>query len=250
MNNNQIEYNNNFEFFPLEWDTNYFGVNSAKVILKDIIDEKNQHQILKLCRYFEFVTILNNNNINENNLWITYNTKAFLVDINVQFIKNVKETKDIMEDNIYILNYYPKQNEILEVARSSFKYSRFFNDPYLETEKAKNIYSYWVECSFNREDKYFVTIERDKQIAGFLLFSKDKRNKNATIELIAVCEKFRGQSIGKKLVYALEGYCYNNKLSKILVGTQVNNINAVRFYNSCGFLYKNCNSIYHYWVNR
>lgn len=235
-----------FELQSLEWDTNYFGVSSARVNLNGIVEELGQEEIIAFCKDYDFVTILNSNNIKENNHWIGNKTPAFLADMNIQFSKNLVETPDHHDDRTYVVNSLSRNEQIVNIAKKSFKYSRFFNDPSLPQEKASEIYLYWTECAFNQEGKYFVISEKEGKIAGYLLFSLTSE-KSSVIELIAVDEKYQGKNVGKSLIKKMESFLINKRIEKIKVGTQVNNISAVEFYNAMGFKYVSCGSMYHLW---
>ncbi|MBC8156905.1 hypothetical protein H7X64_01920, partial [Armatimonadetes bacterium] len=77
----------NYECKPLQWDTDYFGVSSARVNLSGIVDEQGQKEILEYCKNYDFATISNLGNLQENNYWIDNRTNAFLADMNIQFLK-------------------------------------------------------------------------------------------------------------------------------------------------------------------
>ena len=235
----------NYECKLLEWDTDYFGVKSARVNLLGNINEKGQEDILSFCKNYDFVTIANFENRNENNLWIGKKTSAFLADVNVQFVKELNSLETHSEDKTYVTNNLPVNDQILNIARKSFRYSRFFNDPNLSKSKSQNIYLNWAKGAFLQEDKYFVICEREDHIAGYLLFSSEENC--ATVELIAVDEAYQGKGIGKSLIKAMESFTFDKVINKIKVGTQVNNIPAVQFYSKMGFKYMNCSSIYHIW---
>lgn len=237
-----------FDCFSLEWDTDYFGVSSARVNLNGEIDEKDQEEIINFCKKYKFITISNANNIKENNYWIGTKTDAFLSDMNVQFIKIIednKDEKDYKNEEIYILNNLSTNSQIIEIAGSSFKYSRFFNDPNFPKKQAENIYLHWTECAFNQKNKYFIINEIEGQIIGYILFSIDK--KYIKIELIAVSEKFKGKKVGKSLIKSLESFSIKKGINVIKVGTQVDNVSAVQFYEKMGFKYSGCLSLYHLW---
>jgi ribosomal protein S18 acetylase RimI-like enzyme len=246
---NTVINKKSFEAFVLDWDTNYFNVKSAKVILKDNLSKNDKKEILEYCNNFEFITISNLNNNSENNIWIAQKTKSFLADMNVQFIKNIDKPSIKMDKFTNVYNLFPENEDLLNISKKSFLYSRFFNDPYLPKEKSQNIYLQWTKNSFNKLEKYFVITKINEKIAGYILFSMNLVNSFAIIELIAVDEKFRGKGIGKSLMTGLENFTYEKGVKVIRVGTQVDNISAIRFYNTCGFKYLNCNSIYHYWPN-
>lgn len=229
----------------LKWDSDYFGISSARVNLYGVLSMQSQEKVLEFCKDYKFVTICNFNNITENNYWIGNITDAFQSDINIQFIKTISDDIEYKNRGVYVTNSLYKNEQILDIAKNSFNYSRFFNDPRLPRRQAKNIYVYWTECAFKQNDKYFVIYEKDGIILGYILFSINESD--SVIELIAVDNKFQGQKIGKLLIEAMESFVLEKGIKKIKVGTQVNNIMAVQFYNHMGFKYVSCSSIYHLW---
>lgn len=233
----------NYELKPLQWDTDYFGVSSARVNLSGIIDEQGQEEIIKFCKDYEFVTISNYDNIKENNHWIGSKTKAVLADMNIQFRKDLIDNPDYQDDKTYVVNCLSSNEQIIDIARESFNYSRFFNDPKLPEVQGKRIYLHWTEYAFNKEGKYFVISEREDNIAGYILFSFN--GDSSVIELIAVEEKYQGLGVGRSLLNTMESFVIEQGIKKIKVGTQLNNISAVQFYYAMGFRYVSCVSIYH-----
>lgn len=235
----------NYECWQLQWDTDYFRINSARINLLGPVDEKAQNEIISFCNGYEFVTISNNGNVQENNEWIGERTNAFLADMNIQFIKALVDKPDYQNEKSYVVNSLSRNEQIVEIARKSFNYSRFFNDPKLPQEQAKNIYLHWTECAFGQENKYFVILEREGDIAGYILFSMS--GDSSVIELIAVDEKYQGQRVGKSLIHTMESFVIDQGIKKMKVGTQVNNISAAQFYNAMGFKYISCGSMFHLW---
>lgn len=235
----------NYECWQLQWDTDYFRINSARINLLGPVDEKAQNEIISFCNGYEFVTISNNGNVQENNEWIGKRTNAFLADMNIQFLKALVDKPDYQNEKSYVVNSLSRNEQIVEIARKSFNYSRFFNDPKLPQEQAKNIYLHWTECAFGQENKYFVILEREGDIAGYILFSMS--GDSSVIELIAVDEKYQGQRVGKSLIHTMESFVIDQGIKKMKVGTQVNNISAAQFYNAMGFKYISCGSMFHLW---
>lgn len=239
---------NNYECISLKWDTDYFGVDSARVNLGGIVDEKGQEDIIEFSRNYGFVTICNNGNINENNYWIGNRTNAFLTDINIQFIKNLADKpncKNEKNEKAYVANCLHGSKQILNIARKSFNCSRFFNDFKLPEKEAKNIYVHWTECAFEQEDKFFVISEREGNIAGYILFSFV--GDGSVIELIAVDDRYQGQKVGTSLIHKMEEFVMDRGIKNVKVGTQMNNIPAVLFYTKMGFRYVSLKSVYHLW---
>lgn len=246
MVNNKIT-GENFDCYVLDWDTDYFGIPSAKVNLTGAISETNQRQILEFCDQFEFVTISNFNNINENNIWIGNKTNAFLTDVNVQFQKENTKVPNATDESTTIYNSYQRNEQILNLAKKSFIYSRFFNDPFLNSKEAKEIYYQWTANSFEKTNKFFVVTKRNNNIAGYIIFSINEDSDRATIELIAVDENTRGQGVGRALISKLEAYLYEKEIFNLHVGTQIDNINAFNFYLNNKYNIANFNSVFHMW---
>lgn len=244
---------NKFHYKFLEWDTNYFGVNSGRVTLNETIGSKEWEIVRKELQGNDFNVIDNVNNDSTNNFYISQLAGAFVTDINFQFTKEVNHNIKILNKyDISIQNKLPVNNEILEISENSYKHSRFFNDPYLNKNKAKDVYGHWVQSSFLSENKYFVISYIDSKVAGYVLFSLDNINTSAIIELISVKEGLENRYIGKEMMMNLEKYITSNhtNIKYIRVGTQSNNINAINFYVGNGFRVKEIRSVYHYWPNR
>lgn len=237
--------NKHFECKSLAWDTDYFGIDSARVNLFDEVTQPEIETILNFTHKYKFVTIYNYNNINKNNLWLGIQTKAFLADMNVQFEKDIVPKAQMPNEGVRVDKALPYNADIMNVARQAFRYSRFFNDDFLPKEKALRIYEHWTLSAFNQENKHFVTVEKEEKIVGYLLFIV--MDSYAVIELIAVDSAYQGQRLGQMLIKALEDHLLMNEIYKVKVGTQVNNILASQFYTKMGFHYVSCSSVYHLW---
>ena len=239
----------NVSLIPLDWDTEYFKVPSARVILHRPVSSDDCERILDFASTYEFVTITNQGDDKMNNRWLGEATTAFLTDVNLQFEMNVTLPQDADPDTLVSSSLH-RDEEIIAIASSSFRYSRFFNDPYLPQPQAGQIYLNWTKNAFEREDKFFIVTKRQTHVAGYTLFSVDEKEKKATIELIAVAKEYQSQHVGKSMVDALNRFAVEHQLQKIHVGTQADNIDGIRFYTRVGFQPVSCASVYHYWPKR
>ncbi|MBR3255368.1 MAG: GNAT family N-acetyltransferase [Clostridia bacterium] len=241
-----MQENRNYDFLNLDWDTQYFGFNSCKVILKNELKKQDIKDLDKMFDNYSFITIVNNNNNNRNNLMIS-KFDLFLADVNVQFNKRVEFCENCT--SVIISNNCFENNEMLNIAKNSYKYSRFLNDSNLDFDKAHLLYYNWLKNSFNNEKKYIASYNQNESCLGYCLFHFEDDN-CCIIELIAVNNDSFNQGIGSKIIKTVENYCFNNNISFIKVGTQLANIEAQNFYIKNGFKISNYNSIYHMWRNK
>jgi len=229
-------------------DTEYFGIPSARVVLKKAcLDGRIQNDLLGFLQDFEFITIINKANDPSNNQWLGEKTSAFLTDINMQLSKKVSGTEKHDDHFLMVSDKFPEDSRIIQIAESSFKFSRFLNDPYLPPEKARLIYGDITKKAFGKAGRFFVVFRIAEVIAGFLLFSINVPASSSTIELIAIDLKQNGQGIGRSLIRSMEHYVSGEGIETIKVGTQLDNTSALKFYTLNGFNYFEQNSIYHYW---
>lgn len=236
-----------FDAFESKIDSEYFGIQSAKVILKKAcILEKRQNDLLTFLNNFEFSSITNKFNNPINNRWLGENTKAFLADTNIQLVKKASIVK--MNDGrmVEITDKFPGSDRVVQIAENAFEVSQFLNDPYLPREKARYIYADITRNAFGKPGRFF-TVIKEEEVMGYLLFSLNHSSLVTTIELLAIDQKYKGNGVGKLLVRSTESYSSSIGMKTIKVGTQVANVGALNFYISCGFNYLECNTIYHYW---
>lgn len=234
----------------LDWDTNFFGIKSAKIYLYDELcndDIKKIKEIVKEKGY-EFITIQNCGNIEQNNVLMANFEGAFLADVNIQFEKKLDRSKKIEnKENVCIKEKYEKDENIVNIAKKAFTDSRFLIDSKLR--RGNEVYVQWVSNSFEKQNKFFCTYREDKKTKGFILFSIEKDKKSIFLELIAVDKDSKSKGIGTSLIKQLENFAIENKIEYIRVGTQLNNLNAQNFYEKNGFKHIMNNSIYHWWIN-
>ncbi|EOU1740931.1 GNAT family N-acetyltransferase [Clostridium perfringens] len=246
MKNNEVDLDN-LVLRDLQWDTEYFGVKCGRIDLIKNINEKDSEYISKFLNSKDFVILTNSKKLPHNSEYIGKNLKTFITDINVQLKKKqIKVYDDFDDSNIEISNNINFENEIVELAKNAFENSRFLNDSNITKEKAEGVYANWVSNSFKKESKYFITYKLEEKIIGFILFSINELNE-LVIELICVSNKFKGKGIGTVLMKKLDMFALENKSKLIKVGTQIENINALNFYTSCGYKIDDIKYIYHWW---
>lgn len=232
-----------FHFFDLQWDTNFFGITSAKVILNKPLTQNEWLSLKMKCNKYQFISIVNKYSEPVNAQTIGKDTTAFLADVNIQFIKKLVGPYET-SNSIIITQSLEKIDSILELVQ--FHYSKFTEDPELFKRGGAQVYSQWVQNAFNKPDKFFaLSINGAGKITGFLLHSYS--GNTCEIELIAVSSKEPRGGIGTALIKAVEYSAYQLGCKEIKVGTQVRNVKAINFYQKLGFKQTGAHQVYHLW---
>ncbi|MFY2157810.1 GNAT family N-acetyltransferase [Cytobacillus firmus] len=230
-------------FNELKWDSDYFGITSAKAILHRPLTLNEWDDLKTRFRDYQFISIINQNSEPINAQLIGKDTSAFLVDVNIQFEKRVFEVYE-MAKNVTIHQSLDRNEQILDIA--DFLFSKFTEDPRLAKRGGDLIYRQWLINSFGRPDKYYaLSKEDDGNINGFILYSYS--NSACVIELIAVSKRKTEGGIGSNLFKALEYVVKQSGHSEIKVGTQVRNMRAINFYHKVGCKQVGCHQVYHLW---
>lgn len=230
-------------FYELEWDTEFFGVKSAKAILEKPLTLIQWEKLKSLFQVYDFVAINNCNSEPLNAQLIGRYTDAFLADVNIQFSKKLDRSCENPE-TISIHKALKKDDQILKIA--DFHFSKFMEDPHLAKRGGDQVYNQWLLNSFEKSNKvYALSKDNNGKINGFLLHSYS--DKACIIELIAVSKYVTTRGIGTKLFNAVEYSAYQKGYKEIRVGTQIRNIKAINFYHKVGCKQVGCHQVYHLW---
>ncbi len=138
--------------------------------------------------------------------------------------------------------YAPWETHILNIAESSFKFSRFHQDKKIPLKTANLIKREWTKNYLNKKrgDDFLVAIIKDKPV-GFLAVIKNQDI--ARIDLIAVSSPYQKQGVALALVTAfIKKYSSQFKLE---VGTQLSNIPSLTLYHRTGFLIQKAQYVLH-----
>jgi len=239
-----------YHLVDLPWDSDYFGIAASRVDLLCELTEGEFSKLREAVKKYNFLTISNSKGLQNNNCLISEILNAYLVDVNVTFHKRKSSEEFVTCSNqdfkIVNASQIGNLDDIVKIAGESFVNSRFYNDTNISNEKASQLYINWIKQSINHNDTYFSLYVKEGRCKGFLLFSK--KNTEWVIELVAVDKSCRNMHIGKRLlqnVISFDGIVDN---AIIKVGTQIENISAMNYYYSSGFVIKDIKYIYHLWI--
>lgn len=225
----------------LDWDTEFFGLSIAKVI---VFDRDNLTKVLEEVEKYQD---------NGADLLYLFSDKALqvnypLVDVKVlyalpltksdKFVSIGKQVQQYDEDKV--------SKELKQLAFDAGAYSRFKLDAGFPNGKFEELYTAWIEGSINRKLADVVFVARTETGLAGMVTAKMKENE-AHIGLIAVNEKARGKGLGSLLVEAVKQYAIKRHAEILYVPTQQENKLACAFYEKNGFEIASKEWIYHVW---
>ncbi len=163
----------------------------------------------------------------------------YVVDVNLIF--NMETYHDLHFPKfrkISIHKVSPQQHqEVLSIAATCFKYSRFHLDPLITGKIANKIKHDWILSYIRNErgDRLFVAFIDDVPV-GFLaaLISEISGKRVGIIDLIGVDQTMQHQGIGQTLIAHFMAE-YRNKCDYFQVGTQMVNLPSIQLYQKVGF---------------
>jgi ribosomal protein S18 acetylase RimI-like enzyme len=167
-----------------------------------------------------------------------------LVDSNVTFEKKNSSFPEM--NGCCEVRFATPDDEVptVELARMSFKCSRFHLDRSFSNEVANNIKAEWVRSFFlgKRGDMLIVALINNA-VVGFLLLIKDDE-RTLIVDLIAVDSNFRGRGIAKDMIAFSQNQFKD--LDYIRAGTQIANKPSINLYENLFFRFVEANYVFHY----
>lgn len=157
----------------------------------------------------------------------------YLVDGSIHL--NLALTKQLFDIPVNIRSSISADVPQLQtIARRSFTFNRYYNDPIISKAAANEIYAEWIKNSVDNHfaDIVFVSGENEC-LSGFATLKKD-----GDIALVAVIPHQQGRSLGRHLVAMAVNQCIQWNLTIATIETQLTNIPALRSFQSLGFKIK------------
>jgi ribosomal protein S18 acetylase RimI-like enzyme len=161
-----------------------------------------------------------------------------LSDIKVGLLKDRIESVVATKNEFYITNRCEKHEisnikKFVEQIAIKSQYYQLFGE-----ETAICLYRKWVENSINGEaaDKcYFLRSTKSKEVFGFI--SIEFFSKKAELILVALDSSLQGKGIGACFMKMVNNSLLKQDIESCNVGTQLTNVQALKFYNKLGFYF-------------
>ena len=192
------------------------------------LDIKSINKIDKL--YPKNFIFFKTNNLNKNKE-ILKKLNFYLVEKSILFCLKINK-KFRFNENCRLVTKKDKK-EILNLAKKSFIYSRFFQDKNIDKKIAEKVKVNWLKNYFlGKRGSKIIVHEINGKLSGFILLIYNK--KNLFIDLIAVNKKLRGNNIGSLLIES--SINFYKKCKYIYAGTQLANKASINFYKKNKFI--------------
>jgi ribosomal protein S18 acetylase RimI-like enzyme len=251
----------------LDWDTRLFGTKMGEVKLdseragfqfseagwrETIQSARNESYQFLFCQfnagYQEITAILMKQGAVVGDILVTL--ALDLARISGAIINDGEPAASLLELTEASIGDLPA---VIDIARNSFTYSRFFQDPRFDAAKARQFYPNWIRDSFGAVERIFIlqakTGQSLKPVLGFISLQFKEAEREIVIRLIAIDESQRGKGYAQSFIDWLIREAYRNGFTRIKVGTQAGNTPAIHLYQKNGFQTINTKNRLHIWLD-
>lgn len=231
----------------LDWDTQFFGFKTARLLPSMLERGQLEHALQNLRAQgtrLVYWSIPNE---------APYDVSALggrLVDRKTTFVMDL--TRLNAKDANPEIAVQPYQtgtaDEVLyNLALQAGEYSRFARDPQFPQEKFQTLYREWMRKCLTGELATAVLAAGDAQQPSGMATLSDKGD-YGEIGLIAVDSAARGKHLGEALVRAAQNWYLARGLKHAQVVTQGDNLPACNLYRKCGYTVGKIEYFYHFWL--
>jgi dTDP-4-amino-4,6-dideoxy-D-galactose acyltransferase len=232
----------------LDWDSGFFGLRIARLHglnldndgLKSALFWCKNNQIDCLYYLADPTDLITIHLLQERNFC--------LVDIRTTLAQILK-SKPKIETVPKIITRAGDFNDVpslRKLASENHTQTRFFNDPNFGVEKARLLYSTWIENSIRGYADIVMIAEDMNKISGYITGHLNSDG-SGQIGLVGVSKSMRGYGIGELLIRTILFWFYQHGVEKIQVVAQGSNIPALYLYQKTGFFISSVQLWYHKW---
>jgi len=166
----------------------------------------------------------------------------------------MKSTRNLSSSDVVIRpSYSQDETELMDIARKAFTHDHFHRDTNFPKDRSDELFARWVyNCCHGMADVVLVANTHGKKPAGFVTCKIETagRSKRGIIDLIAVSPLHQRRGIGERLVRGAVQWFVENGAQSVFVGTQADNLAAVRTYEKIGFRLVRTQLTLHRWFER
>lgn len=247
----------------LSWDSAHFGFPVGAITAAEISDDDELACILASARAARYALLY----------WRSSRQRAVpgtllqkyggvLVDTAVTFVKPLDEPQADFRGaapndsqpptavEIRPVEQGEREDLLDELAIAAGQFSRFFCDPKIPAEKARELYRIWARKSAAGQlaDRVFAAWIGDRSAVPVGFVTVTLESNAARVGLIAVAVSHQNQGVGAALMRCAEDFARQRRVRQMLVTTQLRNHAACRLYERTGYVPVKLEHVYHFWL--
>jgi dTDP-4-amino-4,6-dideoxy-D-galactose acyltransferase len=246
----QLGIQNMNRFQILEWDSNFFGISIAQILLNELSVEELGQIISQMKREKVKLAYWASNPNDEESQIAARLFQGFLADKKVTFVMDISQISDQADSFNWVIEEYSDTLPCADLEDLSIQAgicSRFKRDSRIPEKKFVDLYLLWIRNSVNRLMADSVLVARQSgNIVGMV--TTGEKNGRGSIGLLAVNVDMRGKTLGVALVRAAQAWARAKGLRFAQVITQGENITSCNLYEKCGYKVEKIEHFYHFWI--
>lgn len=236
----------------LEWDTAHFGYRIARANSRQL-DADRYHLLEKWCHEQSIDCLYFLANAGDQATIAELQVHQFsFVDIRLTFEYTLQTLPSYagLENLTFRMSNEEDVPRFIEIAKNSYKESRFYTDPCFDNEKAALMYQIWLTKSITTDFADAVVIpEFNQQPVGYLTCHLNRQEGEGRLGLSGIVESARGIGLGQRMYKYGVHWLYTQGMNRVSAATQGSNIAVQRLFQRCGFVTRSMEPWFHKWFN-
>lgn len=229
----------------LEWDTEQFGIEAARL---DLLEASGSYAEARRNKQKLLSSVLHEcRAAGVRHLSARVGAEEFssihaLEEAGFELIDGIQTFRLVLNGGVAAAPpgtrlFEPRDLEdILEIGRTAFVFDRFHADPALAAPVADRVNEAWTRnCCLGVAADAVVVAEAEQRAAGYVACRADRDAGRGIIILVATAVWARGRGLARRATSAALHWFTGQGLRTAEVGTQLRNIPAARLYESLGF---------------
>jgi ribosomal protein S18 acetylase RimI-like enzyme len=233
----------------LEWDSRFFGVETARVVA-DTLTPERAAEIDRWCagHRIKFLYFLARPDDPET-IRLAEQGGYALTDVRMTFEQPLSADAPVNRTSSVRPFEEPDLPALRRIARTSFTDGRFYSDPHVPRAKCDELYDIWITKSTGADPSGVLVARDEGRAVGFVTCDLDAATNWGSIGLLGVDESARGRGVGRALTQGALAWFALRGLPGVTVITQGRNVVAQRLYQRCGFVTRSVRLYYHKWYD-
>jgi len=136
---------------------------------------------------------------------------------------------------------------LAELARISYRFTRFYNDENFPDERCDDLYEHWILANLAEPAEKLILAEDEGKLVGYISCRLDSDGKAGRLGLTAVSANVRRGGFGRALLLSALDWLQQNGAEHVTVATQAMNSVTQRMLQRGGFRTEKTEIWYHKW---